>query len=121
MTQADLPSVRLLAKNGQITYTDHAIDQMFERDISSSDVEAVLCSSCNQLIEVQSPSAVPGKRHRNERVLISDPKYDPAIIVVLVVLVLEIPELIVVTVEHALDDNWTKKPNDNPWLVRIKK
>lgn len=121
MTQADLPSVRLLAQNGQITYTDHAIDQMFERNISSSDVEAVLCSSCNQLIEVQSPSAMPGKQHKDERVLISDPQYDPAIIVVFVVLFGKTPELRVVTVENALDGTWTKNPDNDPWLVRIKK
>ena len=121
MTQADLPSVRLLAKNGQITYSDHAIDQMLERNISSSDVEAVLCSGSNQLIEIQSPSKMPGKRHRDERVLISDPKYNPAIVVIFVVLFLETPELRVVTVEYACDDTWRKKPDDNPWLVRIKK
>lgn len=121
MTQADLPSVRQLAQNGQITYTDHAVDQMLERDISFSDVEAVLCSSSNQLIEVQSPSAKPGKRHRDERVLISDPRHNPAIVVIFVVLFNGTPELRVVTVEHAREDTWEKKPDENPWLVRIKK
>lgn len=121
MTQADLPSVRQLAQNGQITYTDHAVDQMLERDISSSDVEAVLCSSSNQLIEVQSPSLKPGKRHRDERILISDPQHNPAIVVIFVVLFNGAPELRVVTVEHAHEDTWEKKPDDDPWLVRIKK
>lgn len=121
MKREDLPSMRLLAKNRQITYSDHAIDQMFDRNISDVDVEAVLCSSSNQLIEVQPPSKTPGKQHKDERVLISDPQYDPAIIVVFALQLKPMPGLVIVTVEHVLDDSWVKSPSCDPWLKRIKK
>lgn len=121
MKREDLPSMRLLAKNGQITYSDHAIDQMFDRNILDEDVEAVLCSNSNQLIEVQSPSKTAGKKHKDERVLISDPQYNPAIIVILALQMKGIPELVVVTVEHVHDDSWIKNPGSDPWLTRIKK
>ena len=118
MTASELPQLRLLANNGCITYTEHAIDQMLEREISQHAVKQILTSQTNQLIEVQSPSKKAGMQHNDERILISDPKFPGCIIVILIVLIGQAPELRVITVEHASDNKWLKNPNDNPWLTR---
>lgn len=118
MTKSDLPNLRILANNNQISYTDHAFDQMLERGISRSDVKNILCSPTNQLIETQSPSKTKGKEHRDERALVSDPKYRDSIIVVLVILFKPLPEIRIVTVEYAREEEWDTHIGNDPWLVR---
>lgn len=118
MTKADLPDLRRLAANNQISYSGHAVDQMLDRDISQASVKDILSSPTNQLIETQSPSRTRGKEHDNERALISDPLHTDAIIVVVVILFDSTPEIRVITVEPALDTRWEKHVSDDPWLVR---
>lgn len=118
MTKSHLPDLRRLAANNQIGYTDHAFDQMLDREVTEEEVKQILSSPTNQLIEVQSPSKAKGKSHRHERDLISDPEDGTGIIVVVVVQVVPKPGLVVVTVEYAEDDKWIKSPDDDPWLVR---
>lgn len=38
MNQSDLPTVRLLARNGAFSFTNHAYKQMLNRDVSFDDV-----------------------------------------------------------------------------------
>ena len=118
MTRSDLPQFRLLAKNSAIDYSGHALRQMLKRGISLDLVEKILKSESNQLIETQSPSTTPGKEHDDERALISDPTFEDAIIIVLVILFHPIPEIRVITVERVMDHKWEKHINENPWLVR---
>lgn len=91
---------------------------MLSRHIGRATVQAVLSSPTNQLIETQSPSTTPGKEHDDERALISDPTFEDAIIIVLVILFYPIPEIRVITVERVMDHKWEKHINENPWLVR---
>ena len=120
MTKADLPALRLLAANNQISYTSHAVDQMFERGIMRSDVVNILSSPTNQLIEVQSRSTAKGKEHKDERALVSDPEYQDRIIIVLVIIFNPIPEIRIITVEHVQDKEWSTHIGDDPWLIRKK-
>lgn len=53
MTQADLPAIRQLAKNSAFSFSDHAYAQMLNRGITYDDVESILTSSTNQIIECQ--------------------------------------------------------------------
>ena len=109
MVNTDLHDLRCLANNSQISYSSHAVDQMLSRHIGRA---------TNQLIETQSPSTTPGKEHDDERALISDPTFEDAIIIVLVILFYPIPEIRVITVERVMDHKWEKHINENPWLVR---
>ena len=118
MTKSDLPSLRLLANNNQITYTSHATQQMLKRGIMRDEVKAVLLSPTNQLIETQPPSKTPGKEHAEERALISDPCAKKDIVVVVIILFNPYPEVRVVTVEYAKDEVWSKNKSVDPWLVR---
>ena len=86
MNQSDLPTVRHLAQNGAFSFTNHAYEQMLMRDVSFDDVEAILISHTNQIIECQSPSMTPGKEHADERVLLYDPRSSKDAIVVFIVL-----------------------------------
>ena len=86
MNQSDLPTVRLLARNGAFSFTNHAYMQMLNRDVSFDDVEAILISPTNQIIECQSPSSTPGKEHSDERVLLYDPCGSKDTIIIFVVL-----------------------------------
>lgn len=118
MTKHDLPDMRLLAANENINYSGHALDQMFERDITTDDVENVLRSDTNQLIETQSPSAAIGRSHSDERFLIYDPKYTMDIIVVGVLQFVPLPEIYIVTVERVRDEVWDRIDGADPCLVR---
>jgi len=118
MTKADLPDLRRLATNNRISYSEHATDQMLDRDISRADVKDILSSPTNQLIETQSPSKAAGKAHSDERALVSDPLHKSAVIVVLVILFDPVPEIRVITAEPALADRWDTHIGDDPWLVR---
>ena len=99
MNQSDLPTVRLLARNGAFSFTNHAYKQMLNRDVSFDDVEAILISPTNQIIECQSPSSTPGKEHSDERVLLYDPCGSKDTIIIFVVLFTPTPDLRVVTVK----------------------
>lgn len=118
MTKADLADLRRLAINNRISYSEHALDQMLDRDISCADVKDILSSPTNQLIETQSPSNAVGKVHSDERALVSDPLHKSAIIVVLVILFKPLPEIRVITVEPALEDRWNIHIGNDPWLIR---
>lgn len=114
----DLPDLRCVARAKSITYSEHALDQMLTRGISSDDVEEILESDTNQLIEIQPPSATPGRMHRDERDLIYDPNHSPDAIVVIVLLFNPLPEIRVVTVELPASDIWERHLGENPALRR---
>lgn len=122
MNQSDLANIRLLVKNNAFGVTFHAQQQMFNRNIEYDDIENVLTSSTNQLIESQSPSQTPGMEHKDERFLIFDPQYHKEIIVIGVVVFVtgRVPDIQIVTVEYADPQKWKKIPGANPSLVRIK-
>ena len=117
MTQSDLPIVRRLVQNGAYSFSDHAYSRMLERDISFDDLEAILTSCTNQIIECQSPSMTPGKEHADERVLLYDPRSSKDAIVVFIVLFTPTPELRVITVENVDEKIWKRKQGI-PCLVR---
>lgn len=117
MRASDLPDLRRVARTKAVTYSGHAIDQMLSRGITTDDVEEILESNTNQLIEVQSPSIAPGKKHRNERDLIYDPNHKPDAIIVMVLLFNPSPEIRVVTVEMPSDETWNHNPGADPALT----
>lgn len=119
MKKEDLPDLRKLAAMGAIEYSGHAIDRMLERGVSTENIEEILKSSSNQLIEVQSPSKVSGKEHSDERDLIFDPCNLCEIVVVIVILFTPTPSIRVVTVENVDGAKWIKYPDRNPSLVRV--
>lgn len=123
MTKNDLPTLRQLAANkSQITYSTHGHAQMLARGYTAADVEAILTSNTNQLVEIQPPTKRPGtKAHRNARYVISDPNYKPdtAIVLVLDLSSPTSPKIVIITVEPAEDAVWAKNPSTDPWLTRI--
>ena len=76
MTKADLPDLRRLAANNQISYSGHAVDQMLDRDISQASVKDILSSPTNQLIETM--GVTPEQLHADA--LENAPELKPAII-----------------------------------------
>lgn len=120
MQKSDLPALRQLAANGQIIYTRHGQARMLERGYFTTDVASILASPTNQIIEIQSPSATPGKEHRDERVLISDPMYcsEAAILISMDLATPGNPAIVILTVEEPQDEKWNKNKNSDPWLVR---
>ena len=123
MTKNDLPTLRLLARNtSQIHYSIHGHSQMLARGYSTTDVERILTSNTNQLIEVQPPCLVRGPRfHKDPRYVISDPAFHPdtAVDIALDFSVPSSPLIWVITVEPALNAIWDKDPTKDPWLTRI--
>ena len=121
MTKSDLPDLRRLAARGRITYSEHAFIQMLDRGISREDIKNILSSPTNQLIEVQPPSDEEGKRHKDERALVSDPEYkqgEDGIVVILVIQFNPYPELRIVTAMYVWEERWVQRPGEDPWLVR---
>ncbi len=122
MTKKDLPTLRLLAHNSsQIRYSKHGHSQMIARGYLTSDVERILTSNTNQLVEVQPPCSAPGPHaHKDARYVISDPEFHPdtAIVIVLDLSNPASPLIRVITVEPALDSVWAKNPTQDPWLTR---
>ena len=120
MKKSDLPALRQLAANGQIIYTKHGQARMLERGYFTTDVVNILTSPSNQIIEVQSPSATPGKKHKDERVLISDPMYhlDAVVLISMDLATPGSPAIIILTVEEPEAEKWDKNKEDDPWLVR---
>lgn len=120
MQKSDLPALRQLAANGQIIYTRHGQARMLERGFFTTDIANILKSPTNQIIEVQSPSTAPGRAHRDERVLISDPMYHPdaAVLISMDFANPSNPAIIILTVEEPRDEKWNKNKNSDPWLVR---
>ena len=119
MTNKELPHLRLLASHeGNIVYTDHGQTQMLDRGYFADDVKKILTSATNQLIEVQPVC----KDHPNERYVISDPLYRPDTAVIIVLnLHNPTPQIVVITVEPALDSVWQKNVTEDPWLKRVGK
>lgn len=117
MTQSDLPTIRLLAKNGAFGVTRHAYDRMLERNISFDDIEGILTSPTNQIVECQSPSNTPGKEHNDERVLLYDPYGPKDCIIIFVALFNPTIELRIITVENVNEGKW-KRREGIPCLVR---
>lgn len=118
MTQNDLPTIRRLAQNGAFSVSGHAIDQMLARNITYADLESILTSPANQIIECQSRSMTPGKQHSDERILIYDPKYAKDTIVIFVVLTAPVPDLRIITVENVDYTIWERREGAVPCLVR---
>lgn len=123
MTKNDLPTLRLLASNtSQIRYSKHGHSQMQTRGYSTNDVERILTSKTNQLVEVQPPCLVKGPRfHKDPRYVISDPTFNPdtAVVIALDLSVPSSPLIWIITVEPALNTVWAKNPAKDPWLTRI--
>ena len=117
MNQSDLPTIRLLAGNGAFSISRHAYNRMLERDISIDDVEGILTSPTNQIVECQPPSTTPGKEHDDERVLLYDPCGPKYSIIVLAVLFTSTPDLRIVTVENVNEGKWERREGV-PCLVR---
>lgn len=120
MTKKDLPDLRRFAANGQITYSKHALLQMLARGCLTNDVEQILTSNTNQLIETQSPSAAAGHAHKDHRYIIADPNFSPdtAVVITLDVSKPTAPQINIITVEPALDAVWDKDKSKDPWLTR---
>ena len=118
MNQSDLPAIRQLAKNNAFSISGHASDQMLSRNISYDDIERILTSPTNQIIERQSPSQTPGKKHKHERVLIYDPCDNKDAIIIIVVIIIPSPDIRIVTVENVNEAIWTRKDGEIPCLVR---
>jgi hypothetical protein len=120
MNKSDLPALRQLAANGQITYTEHVLQRIWERGYLLSDITTILTSATNQLIEVQPPSTDPKKPHKDERIVISDPMYHPdtAVVIFLDFSRPTSPTIVIVTIEKVADDKWDKCRSNDPWLVR---
>lgn len=123
MTKRDLPTLRLLASNpDQIQYSKHGHKQMQSRGYSTDDVEKILSSKSNQLVEVQPPCLVAGSRfHKDPRFVISDPEFHPntAVVIALNCDIHASPVITVITVEPVLDTIWAQDPTKDPWLTRI--
>ena len=117
MNQENLASIRCLAKNGSVNYTNHATDQIFTRKIDYEDIQKILVSNSNQIIEYQNPSQTPGKEHSDGRYLIYDP-CSADLIVVLVFVAIPIPELRIITVEPVDETVWIRKNGAIPALAR---
>lgn len=119
-TKAHLPQIRLLAKNREPTLSYHATFQMIDRGISLKNVQDVLKSSTNQVLEIQPPCTIPGRCHKDERILIFDPQYNmPLIVVCSIIFKDSIPTIHLVTAELVDNDIWTNSGLDDPALVRI--
>lgn len=118
MTQTDLPAVRQLARNGAFSITGHAYDQMLARNITYDDIEGILTSNTNQIIECQSPSNAPGKKHADERILLYDPCGGKDAIVIFVALLIPSPDLRIITVENVDTAIWERSEGSIPCLVR---
>lgn len=122
MTNKDLPALRLLAKNkSQIVYTKHGHSRMMARGYTSEAVQKILTSDTNQLVETQPPCLIKGPRyHKDERYVISDPNYHPdtAVLMTLDLSNPASPQIVVLTVEPALDAVWAKNSTQDPWLTR---
>lgn len=120
LKHSDLSAIRLLAKNKEPKYTNHATEQTLVRDIFHSEVREVLSSSTNQIVEIQSKSNTPGQKHTHPRALIYDPKYQKSFIVVCsIVQTSSYPEILIITVEPIDPEKWETVENGNPALIRI--
>ena len=119
-TKVYLPQIRLLAKNREPTLSYHAASQMIDRGISLNNVQDVLKSSTNQVLEIQPPCTIPGRCHKDERILIFDPQYNmPLIVVCSIIFKDSIPTIHLVTAESVDNNVWTNSGLDDPALVRI--
>ena len=112
-----IETIRQLAQTDDVAYTKHAINQMFERSITSVIVEEILGANDNQIIEKQSPSIMPGKQHTDSRYLIYSPNKEDVIVVSLI-LSQPKPEVRVITVEWVNDDIWNRVEGGNPAIIR---
>lgn len=104
-----ISSIRTLAKNTKPLYKVHAFEQMMLRGIETNDVESILTSNTNEVLEIQPPT----DKCKDERILIYDKKYPKEIIVVSVMT--NFPRIEVITVEYVDYSKW-KTVNDR--LVR---
>lgn len=119
-TKVYLPQIRLLAKNREPTLSYHATFQMIDRGISLKNVQDVLKSSTNQVLEIQPPCPIPDRCHKDERILIFDPQYNmPLIVVCSIIFKDSIPTIHLVTAELVDNNIWTNSGLDDPALVRI--
>lgn len=100
-----ISSIRQLAKNTSPLYKAHAFEQMMLRGIESSDVENILTSDTNEIIEIQPPT----NSAKDERILIYDSNYPKEIIVVSVMT--NFPRIEVITAEFVDYNIWKKENN----------
>ena len=112
---ADTRSLRLLATNGQINWTVHATQRLFERGIKKEDVVHILSSSKNELLETQPPK----REWESERYAVYSLDH-PVIIVIVVVEFVPTPSLLALTAEFPDDKKWIENKNPPPTLVRIR-
>lgn len=116
-----LPQMRRVARNREPMPSGHATSQMIDRGISMENVQDVLSSSTNQVLEIQPPCAVPGKSHKDERILVFDPQYAmPLIVVCSIIMEGGFPTIHLVTTELVDDNKWAPSGKDDPSLVRTR-
>ena len=113
--------MRRVARNREPMPSGHATSQMIDRGISMENVQDVLSSSTNQVLEIQPPCAIPGKSHKDERILIFDPQYAmPLIVVCSIIMEGGFPTIHLVTTELVDDNKWAPSGKDDPSLVRTR-
>lgn len=100
-----ISSIRKLAKNTELLYKAHAFEQMMLRGIESEDVENILTSSTNEILEIQPPT----NKCKDERILLYDKNYPKDIIVVSVMT--NFPRIEVITAEFVDYNKWKKVNN----------
>ena len=115
VSQNYLPDIRKLALAGNVTYKLHCFQRMNERGIDRSDVLHILKSETNEVVEIQAPTT----KSPNERVLIFDPKYSKKIIIVLTPILVNGPDLRIITVEFVDNSIWRSSSKAPPSIQRI--
>ena len=111
-------SIRQLAIEKKISYTEHAQNQMFARNIFISTVESILEASDNQIIEIQSEKDKNSKGYCDNKYLIYSPDNKEDVIVVSMLFSQPEPEIRVVTVERVDEEKWLRVDGGNPAILR---
>lgn len=109
-----LKDIRKLAKFNRIAYKKHCMQRMIQRNIKRSEIKEILTSETSEIIEIQRPTEISP----NERILVYDPTKNKAIIVVLTFVLLNEPELRIITVEYVDSEKWIKKEDGPPSIER---
>lgn len=121
MNDADLCSIRQLARMNRVSISGHALERIIERKISLEDAHDILRSKNNCIIERQAASTTVGKEHKDPRYLVYDKTVNPDIIVVCAVSFYgpnQLPEISIVIAERVDNRKWNRQYDKEPPLVR---
>lgn len=121
MNDADLCSIRQLARMNRVFISAHALQRFIERNISLEDAHGILKSENNCLIERQAPSTTVGKEHKDPRYLVYDKTVNPEIIVVCAISFNgpnQLPDINIVTAERVDNCKWNRQYDKDPPLIR---